>query len=106
MNSKLAKFLEQNKFTDRLGKGIRALGDADNPVRKFMSSYANLIAFTVNFVSSIAGANLPLANAVANLAYRSFVFMNGALSAAIGAKQNRGLFSLGHAIDMGVAFTQ
>ena len=101
----LTDFLESKRLLKPLAKGVSELGEPKSPVRKIISSYGNLIALTTNIIVGVAGHNSPFAKKLADLTYRTFIFSNGILSTLLGLKDNRALFSLGHALDTGIAFT-
>ena len=69
-----------------------------------MGSYANMVTFGTNLTAQVLGESHPVAKTVGTMAYRSFVFMNGLMTMVNGLAKNRGIFTLGHAADMAIAF--
>ncbi|NQY80902.1 MAG: hypothetical protein HRT47_11375 [Candidatus Caenarcaniphilales bacterium] len=100
----VADFFESKGPLKPLGQLIRSLSKSDSAVRKFMGSYANMLTFATNLSAQVLGESHPLMKPIGNLAYRSFVFMNGLMTTVNGLAKNRGIFTSGHAADMAIAF--
>ena len=100
----IADFFKDKGPLSFLGRAVEVLSNPENSFRKMLGSYANSATLAINVFAGAMGEKHPITKKIADMAYRGFIFMNGALTTLTGLAKNRGLFTLGHAMDMAIAF--
>jgi hypothetical protein len=106
---RILEYCRQSNFLNLLSRPMEIMSDKDHPTRKRILSSSNMATMLSQLISlnrSFEGESTQKGwrSLIANLSYRSTVFLNGFANALIGLSKNDFFYALGNSFDMLAAF--